>query len=226
MTVDRLPVVIWEAASRPGLKCCWDKLGWDQHQGGNGSHVWGGEDGGPGLKERKGNTECPGRGGGARRKVCRGAGGHGSAGGPAEPGGPRPGSSARDTQGPLKPVCLERGAYRWEWAGLSGKCWCAVGKQRTPFTVGPRRGGEQGAKELEGETAEEGLSSCSSWEKLSASGFTSEAISCQLGRQHRTWEELEEWERRPEFSTPHLRRRLPAWGISVCVPQEKWGALL
>lgn len=65
-----------------------------------------------------------------------------------------------------------------------------MGKQRTPFTVGPRRGGEQGAKELEGETAEEGLSLCSSWEKLSASGFTSEAISCQLGRQHRTWEEL------------------------------------
>ena len=51
MTVDRLPVDTWEAASRPGLRCCWDKLGWDQHQGGNCSHVWGGEDGGPGLTE-------------------------------------------------------------------------------------------------------------------------------------------------------------------------------
>ena len=29
---------------------------------------------------RKGNTECPRRGGGARRKVCRGAGGHGGTG--------------------------------------------------------------------------------------------------------------------------------------------------
>lgn len=92
------------------------------------------------------------------------------------------------------------------------------------FRVRLRRGGPEGGKELGRETAKRGLL-CLNWEKLYASHFT-----CQLGQQHLSCEEvmqgLDRWSKVPPEGPVLLHGGSLTQGLTMCIPQEKWGALL